>query len=961
MSKNKWIKHSITKRLSRYMILLIVTILLGGVFLYVVEQWTIRDYQGRLDLLSRKTDLVLGIQQNTTGAIAEMRGYEALRLPEFLDKMKVRQDAVITALTDLKKLPLSDNDKAYLDSIRTPLDQLFNEMWPLAKKLTDEGNVQEIIRLSADKHYLQQNDKLRQTNTDYAAAMRGEIERTQTEYMQRSDTLALVLALYFILIGGIVGFLAIRLARDIGLPLRALAISSKHYEDDKLFDLPYTDREDEIGYLTQSLQEMLKRIQDTEQDLIEQNDELLAQQEELIMQQDELHTTLMKMEENEGVLQATNQLNASLVNTLDRDALLESIIQNLVVIQQADKGAIVLLEPGYPHASIGIQKQQMEQYISTLTDGVFLRLKQEGKPYVVKREAVGSEKGYHEETIRLEDLYTPIYSSRGEMIALVTLTRLGRGFNEDAHAQAHALANQIALALEKLHTFETSERERVLNQEIIDSIREGVQLFDASGRLVQVNNTFCSWVGLETSELENHEMHHLFRLFDEHVEHPDELVAFMQSAVNGSIAENQRLIYELKGDSKRFIQVYFEKIYDEKGIDSGTVLVHRDMTREYEVDQMKSEFVSTVSHELRTPLSSVLGFTELMLNKELPADRQKKYLTTIHKEAKRLTQLINDFLDIQRMESGRQTYEMVEIDLLPILEEVLETFVTHSNKHQIQINSCLAQAFVCGDENKLRQVLTNMIGNAIKYSPDGGLVTVTVAERDGRLQVDIADQGLGIPKEAIGKLFSKFYRIDNSDRRKIGGTGLGLAICKEIMKAHDGAISVQSELGRGSTFSLHFANGLKLTRREAAAAAESGADGADKPRLLILEDDDSLAMLLREEMMENGFQVTHLQDGEQALQWIHDHSPDAVVIDIMLKDSISGWEVIERLKQNEATSAIPIFIATALDEKERGLSLGANEYLTKPYQMSKLSNMILQTLLRKEKSGVIMVPEEDVK
>ena len=959
MSKSKLIKQSITKRLSRYMVLLIVTILFGGVCLYVAEQWTTGYYQTRLDLLSKKTDLVLGIQQNTTEAIAEMRGYEAMRLPEFFDKVKVREEAVMTALTELKELPLSANDNSYLDSIRMPVDQLFNEIWPQEKKLIDEGMTQEITRISTDQHDLQTTDALRRTNIDYAAAMREEIERTQAEFKQQADTLALILAIYFVLIGGIVGFLAIRLARDIGLPLRVLAISSKHYEDDKQLDLPFVEREDEIGYLAQSMQEMLKRIQDTEQDLIEQNDELLAQQEELIMQQDELHTALMKMEENEGILQATNHLNASLVNTLDRDELLESIIQNLVVIQQADKGAIVLLEPGYPHASIGIQKQQMEQYISTLTEGVFLRVKQEGKPYVVKREAVGGEKGYHDEMIRLEDLYTPIYSSRGEIIALVTLTRLGRSFNEDALAQAQALANQITLALEKLHTFEVSERERALNQEIIDSIREGIQLFDATGRLVQVNNTFCMWSGLETSKLENHEMHHLFRLIEERVENSPELMAFIQNALNGSLSENERLIYELKGDSKRFIQVYFEKIYDEKGIDSGTVLVHRDMTREYEVDQMKSEFVSTVSHELRTPLSSVLGFTELMLNKELPAERQKKYLTTIHKEAKRLTQLINDFLDIQRMESGRQTYEMAEIDLLPVLEEMVETFAASSPKHQIKINTCLVQAFISGDENKLRQVLTNMIGNAIKYSPDGGQVTVSVGERYGRLQVDITDQGLGIPQEAIGKLFSKFYRIDNSDRRKIGGTGLGLAICKEIMKAHDGSISVQSELGVGSTFTLHFAHGLKLMHREAVAATEGGAEGENKPRLLILEDDDSLAMLLRDEMMENGFQVTHLQDGERALQWMHEHAPDAVVIDIMLKDSISGWEVIERMKQDDATSAIPIFIATALEEKERGLSLGANEYLTKPYQTSKLSNMILQTLLRKEKSGVIMVPEQE--
>jgi signal transduction histidine kinase len=231
---------------------------------------------------------------------------------------------------------------------------------------------------------------------------------------------------------------------------------------------------------------------------------------------------------------------------------------------------------------------------------------------------------------------------------------------------------------------------------------------------------------------------------------------------------------------------------------------NQDITKEYEVDQIKSEFVSTVSHELRTPLSSILGFTELLLNRELKPERQKKYLTTIYNEAKRLTALINDFLDVQRMESGRQTYEKKYIPLLPMLNKIIETQQVTTNHYEIRLESDSEYPTILGDRAKIEQVFANLINNAVKYSPNGGLIKVRVTEEHQRVSVSVADQGLGIPEDAIPNLFQKFYRVDNSDRRSIGGTGLGLSIVQGIVKEHDGKVEVQSVFGKGSTFTVSF-------------------------------------------------------------------------------------------------------------------------------------------------------------
>lgn len=346
----------------------------------------------------------------------------------------------------------------------------------------------------------------------------------------------------------------------------------------------------------------------------------------------------------------------------------------------------------------------------------------------------------------------------------------------------------------------TSEEERKRNQDILNSMHEGVQLINSRGETIQINDKFCEMLGCHDKQILGMTWDQWTHYMAALVEEEDFISKIMTEPIVREGFGN--FFYTLK-NPRKVIQVYSEILYQGEEM-IGMVLVHRDMTREYEIDQMKSELVSTVSHELRTPLASILGFTELMLQRELNPERRAKYLTTIFNESKRLTSLINDFLDIQRMESGQQSYEKKYIDLQPILEKVIEMQQVHTKKHTITLETDDCPLMMLGDKTKLEQVFTNLINNAIKYTPAGGEINVHACQEAGQLKVSITDAGLGIPEESLDQLFTRFYRIDNSDRREIGGTGLGLAIAQEIVKAHQGEILVHSEYGKGSTFTTVF-------------------------------------------------------------------------------------------------------------------------------------------------------------
>jgi signal transduction histidine kinase/DNA-binding response OmpR family regulator len=279
---------------------------------------------------------------------------------------------------------------------------------------------------------------------------------------------------------------------------------------------------------------------------------------------------------------------------------------------------------------------------------------------------------------------------------------------------------------------------------------------------------------------------------------PEKLRAFTDSVADDPEREGH---YDLELPQVRlWLRLFTAPVRDGSGALIGRVFVIRDITAERQAEELKSELVATVSHELRTPLASVLGFSELLSSRELDQATQKRYLEMINSEAERLTALVNDFLDLHRIEEGGFVPALEPLDLGEVVRRQVEIFSAQSTAHSVALDLPNGRLPVVGERDRLEQVVANLLSNAIKYSPAGGRVDVSARRRDGFVEVTVRDQGVGIPAQQQGKIFTKFFRVDTSDTRQIGGTGLGLALCREIIEAHNGEIGFGSIAGEGSTF-----------------------------------------------------------------------------------------------------------------------------------------------------------------
>jgi signal transduction histidine kinase len=226
-----------------------------------------------------------------------------------------------------------------------------------------------------------------------------------------------------------------------------------------------------------------------------------------------------------------------------------------------------------------------------------------------------------------------------------------------------------------------------------------------------------------------------------------------------------------------------------------------------EANRLKSEFISVVSHELRSPLTYVLGFSEILAERDLPPERTRYYAAEMYRESRRMLQLVNDLLDISRMELGRYSVEQQRLRLSHEIDQILRNAMPTTDKHEL-IADCPPEFVVWADPMRLWQVLQNLVSNGIRYSPEGGQIRVearleegaTDAEGRQMVRIAVSDQGIGIPEADRARIFEKFYRVDSELKARVRGSGLGLSICQAIVESHGGNIWVESEVGRGSTF-----------------------------------------------------------------------------------------------------------------------------------------------------------------
>ncbi len=395
----------------------------------------------------------------------------------------------------------------------------------------------------------------------------------------------------------------------------------------------------------------------------------------------------------------------------------------------------------------------------------------------------------------------------------------------------------------------------------------------------------------------------------------------------------------------------------------GTVSIFRDVTKEVEVDRAKTEFVSTVSHELRTPMTSIKGYADLMLLGAAGQmnDDQRRFLSIIKANADRLSVLVNDLLDISRLEGGR-----VELDIKPLSLEGLVDQVANTLRAKIEDKGLTLSLHVppdlppvMGDRDRVIQILTNLVSNAHQYTPTGGSINVKALRAAGMIQVDVADTGIGIAPEDQPKVFDRFFRADDPKVQEFSGTGLGLAIVKSLVEMQHGRIWLNSEVGQGSTFSFSLPMAEEGDEEpapppvELQSAAETRHNG--KRRVLVVEDDQDIAQLISHHLTDKGYVVSTAGRAEDAFQAACTERPDLITLDIYLPGA-DGFELLQRLRSDETTADIPVVIVSVLADKNQGLRLGAVDYMTKPLDEQLLLNTVGRVLAG---TGKVLVVDDD--
>lgn len=530
------------------------------------------------------------------------------------------------------------------------------------------------------------------------------------------------------------------------------------------------------------------------------------------------------------------------------------------------------------------------------------------------------------------------------------------------------------------------ERTQELNA-IIDSLGNGLIVSDPKGRIIRANPAIREMFQLKETMIDGQLVKDLFeevvtQLIEQNQAHPEK-----------SLSADLTLPDNRIGQVTATAIISEEITADHRIKAAGTVLLIRDVTTEKAVDQMKTDFISTVSHELRTPLTSVLGFAKIIQKKLetilLPAvvsedkkihraSRQvKENLNIIISEGERLTSLINDVLDIAKIESGKVEWNMEAISLKSVVEQAIAATSVLAQNNNIILKADIDPDLptIVADQGRLIQVVINLISNAVKFTREGSVIC-QVKRTEDELRINVIDTGMGIREEDQPKVFEKFKQVGEIMTDKPQGTGLGLPICKQIVEHHGGRIWVESQIDVGSTFSValplrecaiaskhrnadveNLVRRLKADVRQTTRQTTPAKAGQPKT-ILVVDDEANIRRLLRQELETEGYLVTEAKDGVAALESIKQTQPDLIITDVMMP-RLDGFDLTAVLKTNPETANIPTIILSIVEDQNRGFRLGVDRYLTKPIDVGSLLSNVETLLTHKTSRSKVLVVNRD--
>ena len=514
----------------------------------------------------------------------------------------------------------------------------------------------------------------------------------------------------------------------------------------------------------------------------------------------------------------------------------------------------------------------------------------------------------------------PLLDDHGAVIGAIGLSTDVSDRVREAARLRDALADADA-------QYRAAERARGEARAVLDAAGEGMVLVAPDRQILTVNRHFATLFGLDPDMVVGNSFDAFIPIVERAFVDPE---AF-RHLVQGSASDSERqftAIVAQRWPEVRELQLFTTPVRSEGEQFLGRLYVLRDVTHEREVDRMKSEFISLVSHELRTPLTSIKGFVDLLLDGEAGeiGEEQREFLDIVGHNADRLVALINDLLDVSRIEAGKIELDRVSLDLGRIIRGVANAFrpQIEAKGQTLALDLASELPTISGDTERITQIVTNLLSNAHKYTPRGGTLAIAAARAGDTIRVSVRDSGIGLAPEDQAKIFTKFFRARNRTTQEVPGTGLGLAITRALVELHGGAMDVESVAGRGSTFSFSLPlDTAALPAPTLLAPARWG------KRILIVDDDPDIAALLRRYLERAGYAVLHAPDAPAALQLARADPPDLVVVDIELPGA-DGYALLEWLRADDATAAIPAIILSVHDDDGRGKHLGVSCILAKP-------------------------------
>src|SRR5437762_3166503 len=379
--------------------------------------------------------------------------------------------------------------------------------------------------------------------------------------------------------------------------------------------------------------------------------------------------------------------------------------------------------------------------------------------------------------------------------------------------------------------------------------------------------------------------------------------------------------------------------------------------------QHKSQFVASMSHELRTPLNAIIGLTEMMVSNapRFGTEKAAEPLRRVHRAGTHLLGLINQVLDLAKIEAGKLELNPETVNLAPLLEDVIGTArqLAEQNKNRLILEAQENLGQLTVDPMRLRQILLNLLSNACKFTKQGwvGLRVKRVVDGRNWIEIAVADTGIGMTPEQQAKLFEEFTQADSSTARQYGGTGLGLAITRRLAHMMGGDVTVASEPGKGSVFTVRLPGSADLL-----ANSSIGSNGRRPPStdcVLVIDDDATARELISDHLKAEGFSVTAAAGGVEGLKLAKKLRPTAITLDVMMPD-LDGWSVLAALRQDPELADIPVIMVTIVDEHRRGIALGAAGYLTKPIDRERLHRLVTRFRASTPPTRVLLVEDDAV-